>query len=329
MRRFLIILVLMILVPYVTTMAWTGRMDGGAGSPDKRLDVTSMNGAQADGSATDGAMAPGDRVIIVEREEAQYEKSVEEYLIYVLAAQIPASFEPETLKAQAVLARTYIYGLMDGKTHIHEEELDMDALSVEQMKRLWGEAEFASTYEKLHEAVRETVGLYVLHDGTMIEPLYCYASAGTTRTRGEDYPYLKQADSPGDPSAEGYRSLPVFSYREFASRINDILDAAPITAEQLPGAIQIVERDGAGYVKQVQIGVKTYSGEEVQYALRLPSSNYSFEKMDGKIRVICKGIGHGYGFAQVGANEMAKQGMTYEALLRHYFQNIEIVGSIS
>ena len=91
--------------------------------------------------------------------------------------------------------------------------------------------------------------------------------------------------------------------------------------------IQIVERDGAGYVKQVQIGQKTYTGEEVQYALGLASPCYSFENLDGKIRVICKGIGHGYGFSQLGGNEMAKEGKTYEELLNYYFQNVEIVGA--
>ena len=90
--------------------------------------------------------------------------------------------------------------------------------------------------------------------------------------------------------------------------------------------IQIVERDSAGYVKHVQIGQKTYTGEEVQYALGLNSCCFSFEHLKGKIRVICKGIGHGYGFAQFGANEMEKSGSDYVGLLNHYFQNIEIVG---
>ncbi|MBQ2400977.1 MAG: hypothetical protein II311_03065 [Lachnospiraceae bacterium] len=112
-------------------------------------------------------------------------------------------------------------------------------------------------------------------------------------------------------------------------KINEIPGAVAVSEMELDsgGGIQIVERDGSGYVKQVQIGQKTYTGEEVQYALGLTSACYSFERLDGKIRVICKGIGHGYGFAQFGANEMAKAGRTYEELLKYYFQNVEIVGS--
>ena len=303
MRRFLLTLLIMIMIPYVSTLAWTGQLEG--------------------------VRKRGEKVTIVERENKNIPIAVEEYLVHVLAAQIPVVFEPETLKAQAILARTYIYGLMEHRAEIYEEELDMDALSYEQMKALWGETDFASMFSKLQNAVRETEGLYILYDGSIIEPLFCYASAGKTRSFGESFPYLKQVESPGDLYAENYRSLPVFETKEFVKKINEIPGAVAVSEMELDsgGGIQIVERDGAGYVKQVQIGQKTYTGEEVQYALGLTSACYSFERLDGKIRVICKGIGHGYGFAQFGANEMAKAGRTYEELLKYYFQNVEIVGS--
>lgn len=303
MRRFLLTLLIMIMIPYVSTLAWTGQLEG--------------------------VRKRGEKVTIVERENKNIPIAVEEYLVHVLAAQIPAVFEPETLKAQAILARTYIYGLMEHRAEIYEEELDMDALSYEQMKALWGETDFASMFSKLQNAVRETEGLYILYDGSIIEPLFCYASAGKTRSFGESFPYLEQVESPGDLYAENYRSLPVFETKEFVQKINEIPGAVAVSEMELDsgGGIQIVERDGSGYVKQVQIGQKTYTGEEVQYALGLTSACYSFERLDGKIRVICKGIGHGYGFAQFGANEMAKAGRTYEELLKYYFQNVEIVGS--
>ena len=84
-------------------------------------------------------------------------------------------------------------------------------------------------------------------------------------------------------------------------------------------------RDGAGYVVQIQIGPKTYSGEEVQYALGLSSPCFYFDELQGKIRVTCKGIGHGYGFSQAGASALEKEGLGFEALLDHYFQNVEIL----
>ncbi|MBE5972112.1 MAG: SpoIID/LytB domain-containing protein [Lachnoclostridium sp.] len=306
MRRFLFVLLIMILIPYVTTLAWTGRLESLKKNP---------------------AIDSGNRKVVLEDGRQESSITVEEYLVHVLAAQIPADFETETLKAQAVLARTYIYGLMEKRTEIYEEELDMDALSAEQMKKLWGETDYPQMLAKLQNAVNATAGLYLLHDGQLIAPLFCYASAGKTRSYGDDFPYLKQAESTGDLLAENYRSMPVFEVREFVRKINEIPGAMAVSEEELEddGGIQIVERDSSGYVKLVQIGQKTYTGEEVQYALGLASSCYSFERLDGKIRVICKGVGHGFGFAQFGANEMAKEGKTYEELLNHYFQNVEIV----
>lgn len=310
MRQFLSVLFIMVMIPYMTTMAWTGQLK-------------EKEPVRTEAGSTFGTPA-GEKMVITVRQDKEVSVPVEEFLIHVLAAQIPAEFGPETLKAQAVLARTYIYDVMNGADQIYEEELDMDALSREQMEKLWGEMDFAGMYVKLQTAVKETEGMYLLYEGKMIEPLFCYASAGKTRSRGDEYPYLKQAESPGDLHAEGYRSLPVFTEKAFAKLINSIPGAVPVTEEQLPDEIQIVERDGAGYVKQVKIGQKTYTGEEVQYALGLASSCYSFEALNGKIRVSCKGIGHGYGFSQFGANELEKEGKNFEELLSHYFQNIEI-----
>ena len=324
MRRFLFVLFIMVMIPYATTLAWTGRLEGieDSGKNDN-------SGVAIRGKGKEAGAEYGERIILAVKDENELAIPVEEYLIHVLAAQIPMDFEPETLKAQAALARTYIYGLMDNRTEIYEEELDMDALSAEQMKALWGEKEYLTNLAKLQKAVDETEGLYILYEGTLIEPLFCYASAGKTRSLGEEFPYFIQADSPGDLLAENYRSLPVFEVKEFVQRINEIPGAVLVNEDELAdgGGIQIVERDGSGYVKQVQIGQKTYTGEDVQYALGLASPCYSFERLDGKIRVICKGVGHGYGFAQFGANEMAKEGKTFEELLKYYFQNVEIVGT--
>ena len=303
MKRFLTVLFLMIMIPYVTTLAWTGRLGDG--------DITGLSGEE------------GPRVIVAQNQR-EASLSVEEFLIHVLAGQIPAEYGKETIKAQAVLARTYIYRELDGADSIYEEALDMDALSRSQMEKLWGSRDFAKNYEKLTEAIEETRGLFLTYEGAPIEPFFCRAGSGSTRSGGEEYPYLKEAQSPGDLKADGFLSLAVFLPRTMADKINSIPGAVSVEASSLPEEIQIVERDGAGYVKKVQIGQKTYSGEEVQYALGLSSSCYSFEEADGKIRVTCKGIGHGYGFSQAGANALEADGYDFKELLNYYFQNVEI-----
>ena len=322
MRRYLLVLFIMIMIPYLTTLAWTGKVEIAGG------DVQNKNsGAFFEDLQGNAKTIPAARSVIVGYDEKEVTVSVEDYLIHVLAAQIPAAFESETLKAQAILARTYIYGLMEGRKEIYEEELDMDVKSNEEMKAMWGETDYPVMLSKIRAAIAETAGLYLIYEGKLIEPLFCYASAGRTRTYGDAFPYLKQVESEWDLQAENYRSLPMFEIKEFISRINEIPGAVEVSEKELKngGGIQIVERDSSGYVKLVQIGQKTYFGEEVQYALGLASPCYSFEYLEDKIRVICKGIGHGYGFAQYGANEMAKEGKMSDTLLTYYFRDVEIV----
>ena len=120
----------------------------------------------------------------------------------MLAAQIPADFGPETLKAQAVIARTYIYREMDGAEEIPEEALDMDALSGAQMEELWG-GTYQEDYSRIREAVSATSGLYLAYEGEPAEVFFCRAASGATRSGGQEHPCLRQAESPGDLLAEG------------------------------------------------------------------------------------------------------------------------------
>ena len=144
MKRFFMVLWMTVMIPYVTTLAWTGRI---------RTDT--------------GAEVPA-----------------EEFLTGVVAAEIPAEYGIETLKAQAVLARTYIYRLVDpGLERIREEELDIDCLSMREMEKKWGKEHFREYYGKIRTAVQETEGLVAEYDGELIEPFYCEASAGRVRER--------------------------------------------------------------------------------------------------------------------------------------------------
>lgn len=299
MRKLAAAMLFVLLFPYIVTMAWTGTVEG-------------QNG-------TAGALS-GRRVLLDRGETSAY-MDLEEYLAGVLAVQIPADYGEETLKAQAIIARTYICSRMGEEKEIPESALDLDYLEGKQLARLWGEAA-AENYQKLKAAAEATRGLVITWEGELIEPLFCRASAGKTRSGGEGYPYLEPAECPEDLEAEGYLQAVTFSREEFAERIRSIPGAGEVTAEELPGAIQILETDGAGYVRRVQIGTKAYTGEEVQYALGLVSPCFSFEEYDGGLRAVTKGIGHGYGFSQYGANRRAGEGWTAEELLGYFYKNI-------
>ena len=313
MKRFLTVLMIMVMIPYVTTMAWTGRIGGGDFTGFEELAGAGGEGSQGGSLGTDGNGVAGRRYVAVEREGKVSRVPAEDFLVHVLAAQIPADFGPETLKAQAVIARTYIYREMNGAEEIPEEALDMDALSGAQMEELWG-GTYQEDYSRIREAVSATSGLYLAYEGEPAEVFFCRAASGATRPGGQEHPCLRQAESPGDLLADGYLSIAVFTPEDLARRVSAI-----------PEEIQVAERDGAGYVVQIQIGPKTYSGEEVQYALGLSSPCFYFDELQGKVRVTCKGIGHGYGFSQAGASALEKEGLGFEALLDHYFQNVEIL----
>ena len=320
MKRFLTVLMIMVMIPYVTTMAWTGRIGGGDFTGFEELAGAGGEGSQGGSLGTDGNGAAGRRYVAVEREGKVSRIPAEDFLVHVLAAQIPADFGPETLKAQAVIARTYIYREMDGAEEIPEEALDMDALSGAQMEELWGGA-YQEDYSRIREAVSATSGLYLAYEGEPAEVFFCRAASGATRPGGQEHPCLRQAESPGDLLADGYLSIAVFTPEDLARRVSAIPGAVSPDADRLLEEIQVAERDGAGYV----IRPKTYSGEEVQYALGLSSPCFYFDELQGKIRVTCKGIGHGYGFSQAGASALEKEGLGFEALLDHYFQNVEIL----
>ncbi len=218
MKRFFMVLWMTVMIPYVTTLAWTGRI----------------------------------------RTDSGAEVPAEEFLTGVVAAEIPAEYGIETLKAQAVLARTYIYRLVDpGLERIREEELDIDCLSMREMEKKWGKEHFKEYYGKIRTAVQETEGLVAEYDGELIEPFYCEASAGKTRELAA-YPYICSVESPGDLEAGEFLCVRTFTEAEFADKIGRIGGPRP-GADGIAGKIQIIERDDAGYVKRVQIGDMDYS----------------------------------------------------------------------
>ena len=162
------------------------------------------------------------------------------------------------------------------------------------------------------------------YNDTLIDPLFHRASTGKTRKGDDNHPYLQPVECKRDVEAEGYLSVNELSKEDFAGKINQIAGDVPVKADQIPGSIQIISRDEGGYVGQIQIGTKTYSGEDIQRALGLPSTSYSFEEYEGRIRIVCQGIGHGYGMSQFGAKCKADEGWTAEKILSYFYKNIVI-----
>lgn len=295
--------ILALLFPYIITLAWTGKIE-------ERKNVPIVTSGKK---------------ILLDRKNGESYMDVEEYLPGVVAKQMPADYGREALRAQAVIARTYIYGKMNGQNEVKESELHMEYLEQQQMEKLWGSEAFVTSYQAVENAVRSTAKMVMMYDGKLIDPLFHRASTGKTRTGDENHPYLQPVSCPRDVEAEGFLNVTAYKKEDFAEKINQISGDVPVNADQIPGSIQIILREEGGYVGQIQIGTRVYTGEEIQRVLGLPSSSYGFEEYEGGVRVICQGIGHGYGMSQYGAKCKAEEGWTAEQILPYFYKNIVLI----
>ncbi len=309
-------------------------------------------------SADQGDREVYSRRIILERYGVRTYLSVEDYLPGVMVCQTGPEMGQEALKCQAVIARTYIYRQMGERVEIQEEELDLDYLgdyTAQAGKTLTvhQKEELAKRLEQCRQAAEATAGTVMKYEDRYILPLFHERSAGRTRTGEADYPYLQSVESKWDIMGnDGNKTLQEqqgseletgtgagaakevatgvsevsFSLSEFAQRIKNLSDAPSLDPDRISSEIQIVKRDDAGYVLQIKIGPRTYTGDDVQYAQDLPSSCFTIDtRTSGTITVTVKGRGHGYGLSQNGAQAMAEEGWSYSDILNYYYKNISLM----
>ncbi len=300
-KTFLCVLVLVCALPYIITKCFdrSGKESGTEG------DMIRLPGTEAAAGETKGAA------------------NLEEYLIGVVAKQMPMSYEPEALKAQAVIARTNLLAAKE-----KGEELPEGVLRDELLK-LWGKEDFGSNYQKLVSAVKDTEGVVLTCQGSYIYAAFHAVSAGRTRSAAEalsndKLPWLDCVDSDSDIASQDYLKVIFLEKSDFVKRLTKAFPKLSLDAEKPLDSIAASARDGAGYVTELKNGEETVNGEEFRNALGLNSACFYMKEVEGKIRIVTKGLGHGLGLSQYGANEMAKKGMKYSEILSYYFKNIEI-----
>ena len=248
---------------------------------------------------------------------------VEEYLIGIVAQEIPISYETETLKAQAVIARTNLMAALEQGTELPE------SMSRERLMELWGEEGFSDNYSRLSEAVAATAGVVMTYQNSYLYAAFHAVSAGSTRNAEEalgntKMPWLAGVDSSMDIPSEDYLTVIFLEKQEFLQRLKTVFGELPLTEDAPLEGFVIAVRDSADYVVQVTMGEVTVTGEEVRKALSLSSACFYIKEVEGQIRIVTKGLGHGLGMSQYGANVLAKDGSDYRAILNYYFKNIEI-----
>ncbi len=252
--------------------------------------------------------------------------SLEDYLFGVVAGEMPALYEPEALKAQAVCAYTFLQWRAKENTDKEYDitdnyKVDQCYITKEECQNRWGSK--ATEYEtKIREAIRAVNGEALTYNGELILSVYHSLSGGSTESAknvwGKDYPYLQAVSSIGDKLANDY----ITTYSATADQIKS--EFGVTLPSGLKGSFTDFKRTESGYVKSVKIGGKEFNGSDVREALSLKSTNFTVSLKDGIFTFTVYGYGHGVGMSQNGANYMAKQGSDYKEILSHYYKGCKI-----
>lgn len=260
------------------------------------------------------------------------EMSFSDYLQGVLRAEMPASFQEDALRAQAVAARTYTYYKMSsGGNHGDTADICTDHtccqafLGKDRAADNWGKN--AERYEaKIENAVSATDGQVMLYGGAPILAVFHSSSAGETWNSGEvwaqDLPYLQSVSSPEGEGVPNYYSTVELTEAEFREKFLAARPEADLSGPA-SGWIRDPVMDGV-HVESVTIGGVSVSGPSVRSIFGLRSASFTAEAGDGKITFYVTGYGHGVGLSQYGANAMAEAGADYKTILTHYYTGVTV-----
>ena len=273
---------------------------------------------------------------LLHKDENKIEEiDLDEYLYGVVSAEMPASFEEEALKAQAVVARTYtIYKIVNNDGKHGEADICDDStccqawISEQDRKDRWDEDEKEENWNKIVNAVNSTQGKIVTYNGEPINAFFHSNSGGTTEAPievwgGSGYPYLQSVATAGEDAYSQYSSEAEFTEAEFEEKIKELHSDFEIDFED-ENCIKIEEYTEGNRVKTIKIGNLELSGVEVRNIFGLRSANFTVTIEDNKIKFEVIGYGHGVGMSQTGADSLAKEGKTYEEIIHHYYTGVEI-----
>ena len=250
--------------------------------------------------------------------------NMEDYLIGVVSAEVPISFEEEALKAQAVAARTYAMKQIENSKNREYDVTDDVMSQVYQddykLKEKWKD-NYEENINKIKKCVLDTQGEYITYDDKIIYAFFFSTSNGKTEDNknvfGQDLPYLKVVDSSFDENeTSSFLSTKEFSMKEFYQKLQlDYSETLNITD---------INKTESGRISSLKVNGVEFKGRDFQNKLSLRSTDFEIKINDKNITITTKGYGHGVGMSQYGANALAKQNKTYEEILKYYYQGTKI-----
>lgn len=265
----------------------------------------------------------GGEFVLWEQENGMRRIPLEEFLVGALAASLPPAYREETRKAQAVILRSICLLEMQESGELRREDTALACLEQSARQALWGE-DFAENEANYKKAVEETKGIVLTYEGNVVSPPFFRMSCGRTRSGAEIFGterivWCHSVECPHNLEAEDF-------LQEKRLGHNDFVDCLKEAGMVLPakGAKIVITRDSAGYVLRVRCGEYEMEGERFRKLFALPSSCFYLKEEKGEVILQTKGIGHGLGFDQYGADLLAEEGKDYQELLHTFFAGLSL-----
>ena len=267
------------------------------------------------------------------REGVKKELPLEEYLVHVVAGEMPASFHPEALKAQAVAARTYtLYKKDRGGCQKQGADICTDSsccqayLSDDRMGERWG-ADEKENLACITRAVEDTAGEVLLYEGKLIEALYHSASGGQTANAEDVFsnarPYLVSVMSTNESGISDLSREIRFTCDDFIALAEAAYPKAGLSAKGLSEQLAILKTSPDGRVQSFRLGGETLTGKQARSLFGLGTTLFTLSVSRDNVTFFARGSGHGVGLSQTGANGMGLGGAGYREILSYYYRGVQ------
>lgn len=308
-----------------------------------------VKGCEGDSTPPESYQAPEEEIeisVLNHTNNDVMNLNLEEYVVGVIAAEMPVTFDIEALKAQAVAARTYTlrrleqfgaspnpdhpqYDMCTNPSHCQAWINKEGRIEAWKNDERYSDLDFDKSWEKLQEAVYSTQGQVATYNGELIDPLFHSTSGGKTEN-SEDYfeaqvPYLRSVISQYEGDSPHLVNEITMGVDEFVSKLKAKLPDIQVDKKNIKNEIQISETTEGGQIREMKIGNKSLTGREAREILGLKSSGFDIEVRGDEIHFTVIGFGHGVGMSQYGADGMAKEGSDYTQIIQHYYQGVQVV----
>lgn len=244
--------------------------------------------------------------------EINTDEELEKYLVGVVACEMPALYETEALKAQAITSRTYALYQRDER-NVSLTNQDQCIKTEEELKETWKD-KYDEYYNRIKNAVNDTKGTVMKKDDKLFKSFYFSTSNGFTEDSITVFKEgnISSVSSPWDKENKKYEVVVYFE----KAKLNEVLGEF--------NDIEITKRNTTNHVEEVKVDDKIYSGIEFRKLLNLRSTDFEINQVNDTYEIKTRGYGHGVGMSQFGANMLAKESKTYEEILKYYYGDIEL-----